>query len=398
MSEYRLFARSAIRTAITNALGRWSPRYGAPRRILVVKLDHLGDILMATPALRALRGAHPGVPIDAVVLPGSRVLLEGSPLVDRVLRYDSPRFRRGEPKRDLAGASSDDRAGLLQALAPHRYDWVVELRGDEWTAGALLGALRPARRFDRGTVRMRDWLSRRLGRLRGRCSTPPLHEVETNLAIVRDAISRSPDISRVEAPPWPHAAIELDHLAAELAPTLDLTQPYAVVQLGATWAPRAWRARRFGAVAAALRAAYDAQVVVLGMAEDSPLRDEFLAGGGPSDTSFFFGALPIPAVGALLRRARLYVGSDGGMAHLAAACGTPSVVLFGPQNPARFRPWGPRITILHRAVDCYPCAQVVCVRPAEPCVNLHSVEETVKAAMALWNSESPDPGLKNPRP
>lgn len=398
MNEYRLFARSAVRTAITNALGRWSSRYGAPRRILVVKIDHLGDLLLATPALRALREAHPGVPIDAVVLPESRVLLEGSPLVDRVLLYDAPRFRRGEPKGGPAGAPSDGRAELLRALAPHRYDWVVELRGDEWTAGALLGALRPARRFDRGTVRMGDWLSRRLGRLRGRRPTPPLHEVETNLAIVHDAVSRRPDIPCVEAPPWPHAPIELERLAREIAPTLDLTRPYAVVQLGATWAPRAWRAGRFGAVAAALRAAYDAQVVVLGMAEDSPLRDEFLAGGGPSDASFFFGALPIPAVGALLRRARLYVGSDGGMAHLAAACDTPSVVLFGPQNPARFRPWGPRITILHRAVDCYPCAQFVCVRPADPCVNLNSVEETVKAAMALWNAESPPSGREIPRP
>lgn len=398
MSEYRLFAWSALRTVITNALGRWSSRYGAPRRILVVKIDHLGDLLLATPALRALREAHLGVPIDAVVLPGSRVLLEGSPLVDRVLLYDAPRFRRAEPKGRPARARSDGRAELLHALAPHRYDWVVELRGDEWTAGALLGALRPSRRFDRGTVRMRDWLSRRLGRFRGRRPPPPLHEVETNLAIVHDAVSRWPDTSCVEAPPWPHAKVELKRLAQEHAPALDLTRPYAVVQLGATWAPRAWRAGRFGAVAAALRAAYDAQVVVLGMVEDSPLQNEFLAGGGPSDTSFFFGVLPIPAVGALLRSARLYVGSDGGMAHLAAACGTPSVVLFGPQNPARFRPWGPRITILHRAVDCYPCAQVVCVRPAEPCVNLHSVEETVKAAMALWNSESPDPGHKNLRP
>jgi len=398
VNEYRLLALSALRTAMTNALGRRSPRYDDPLRILVVKIDHLGDLLLATPALRALREAHPGVPIDAVVHPGSRVLLDESPLVDRVLLYDAPRFRRGEPKGAPAGAPSDGRAGLLRALAPHRYDWVVELRGDEWTAGPLLRSLRPARRFDRGTVRVRDWLSRRLGRLRGRRPPPPFHEVETNLAVVRGAVPRWPDAPGVEAPPWLHATIELERVAREHAPTLELTRPFAVFQLGATWAPRAWRVERFAAVAAVLRAAYDAQIVVLGVAEDAPLRDEFLAAGGPSDASFVFGVLPIPAVGSLLRRARLYVGSDGGMAHLAAACGTPSVVLFGPQDPARFRPWGPRIAILHHPVACYPCAQVVCVRPTNPCVNLNSVEETVMAAKALWIADSPRPGREPSRP
>jgi ADP-heptose:LPS heptosyltransferase len=180
----------------------------------------------------------------------------------------------------------------------------------------------------------------------------------------------------------------VDRVARESSLGLDLGKPYIVIQLGATWTPRAWRAEQFGAVAARLRAAYDAHVVVLGAAEDARLRDRFVTGGGPSDASCFWGTLSIPALGALLRRARLFVGSDGGIAHLAAACGTPSVVLFGPQNPARFRPWGPSVRVLHHPVDCYPCAQVVCVRPENPCVNLNSVEEALAAAKGLWALES----------
>jgi len=394
MNEYALFARSALATAWVNARGRFSPHYSAPRRILVVKLDHLGDVILATPALRAVREAHAGVPIDAVVLPGSRVLLEESPLVDRVLTYDAPRFQRSATHSGPVQARDE----LLRALAGHHYDWVLELRGDEWTTTGLLRALQPARRFDRGTARLRDWVARRWGRLRGRRPKAPLHEVETNLGIVRAAIPRWPDAPVVEAPPWLHARVELDRVGRDTAPAFDPARPYVVIQLGATWEPRAWRAERFGAVAASLRTAYDAQVVVLGVSEDSPLRDEFQAGGGPPDATYFFGALSIPAVGALLRRARLYIGSDGGVAHLAAACGTPSVVLFGPQDPARFRPWGPGITVLHHPVECFPCAQVVCVHPENPCVNLTSIEDTVKAAKALWDAAASRPERAAPRP
>ena len=397
MNEVRLFALSALRTATTNALGKTSPRYESPRRILVVKLDHLGDTLLATPALRALRESWPGVPIDAVVHPGSGVLLEGSLLVDRVFAYDSPRFRRGAGAGDAERGERDRQDALLRLLAPERYDWVLEFRGDEWTAGPLLRALRPVRRHDRGTVRVLDWLSRRMGRLRGRKPAPPLHEIDTNLAIVRPTLSRWPDTPRVEAPPWPHAALELERVARDLAPGFDPRRPYAVIQLGATWAPRAWRAERFGAVAAALRTAYDASVVVIGAAEEAPLRAAFLAGGGPADSAFFFGALSIPAVGALLRRAGLFVGSDGGMAHLAAACGTPSLVLFGPQSPARFGPRGTGIVVLHRPVECFPCAQVVCVHPENPCVNLTTVEEAVTVAKRLWSAATPPSEPTTPR-
>jgi ADP-heptose:LPS heptosyltransferase len=396
MNEYELLARSALATVWVNALGRRSRRFRSPRGIIVVKLDHLGDVILATPALRALRDAHSGVPIEAIVRPGSEALLEGSPLVDRIHLYDAPRYRRpaggvAPTPAEVRLAEADAkgaRASLLRSLAGRPHDWIVEFRGDEWTAGELLRVLRPARRFDRGTVRLRDWLSRRAGRLRGRRTPPPLHEVESNLALLEGAIPRWPDAPRVEAPPWPHAALELERLARESAPGFDLAKPYVVVQLGATWTPRAWRPEAFGAVAAALRAAYDAHVVVVGTAEDAPLRGRFTAGGGPSDASFFWGTLSISALGALLRRARLFVGSDGGVAHLAAACGAPSIVLFGPQNPARFRPWGSGVRVLHHPVECYPCAQGVCVRAANPCVNLVTVEEVLDAAKALAPPET----------
>lgn len=382
MNEYALLVRSAAVSTAINALGRLSPRYGRPRRILVVKLDHLGDVILATPAFRALRDAFPGAAIDVVTRPASRVLLEGGGLVDDLFPYDSPRFHRAAPGGADATVSAT-RAALLESLRGRTYDWVVELRGDEWTSLELLRTIRPARRFDRGTARTRDWVMRRARALFGRTSEAR-HEVESNLSILRGAVTPRDESPPLEVPPWPDARRRLEQTARDRAPTFQPDRPYVVLQLGATWEPRAWRSESFGSVAASLRAAYDAQVVVVGGAEDAHLLERFQAGGPVRADASFFGDLSIPEVAALFRGARLFVGSDGGMAHLAAACGTPSVVLFGPQNPARFRPRGPHVTVLHHPVPCYPCAQMVCVRPLEPCVNLVTRAEVLEAVRAAW--------------
>jgi ADP-heptose:LPS heptosyltransferase len=276
------------------------------------------------------------------------------------------------------------RADLLAALGRQRYDWIVELRGDEWTASALIRQVRPVRRFDRGSVRIADWLRGRGGR-RSAGGPDVMHEIETNLRVVA---GESWTTARLETEPplFPGASEALRDAVRRLAPALDVGAPYVVLQLGASWAPRAWSAERFGAVAARLRAAYHASIVVLGTADDASLESAFVSGGGPSDAAFFFGTLSLPEVGELLRHARLFVASDGGLAHLAGAYGTPTLALFGPQNPARFGPRGRRVIILHHPVACYPCAQTICVRPEQPCVNLISVEEASSAAAALWSA------------
>jgi ADP-heptose:LPS heptosyltransferase len=152
VNEYALFLASALVSALTNVLG-CARRKASPRRILVVKLDHLGDVITATPALRALRGANPEAEIDLLLSPAVAPLFHESPLATRLLVYDSPRYRRGSARSD--GASLPD-------VVRGHYDVIVELRGD-WRT--LLLPLRTGawRRVDRGTVRLRDWIRRRLG-------------------------------------------------------------------------------------------------------------------------------------------------------------------------------------------------------------------------------------------
>ena len=364
MSEYLLLFVSALVSAVVSLARR-----EAPRRILVVKLDHLGDVITATPALRALRDAHPGADIDLLLAPSVAPLFEGSSLATRVLTYDSPRFHRGPRE------TTDPRPALP---AGARYDTIVELRGDTRTL-RLPFQVGATRRFERGTVRLRNWIRRRFGALRA-----PLHEVETNFEIVRPLLrARGPEAPPpVEAHVTAAACVSVTWRLAEAGIAED--RPIVTVHPGASWRPRAWLPERFAAIADWIEAHYDARVVYVGSAGERDVEAAVRSRTRGSAVPMF-GTLSIPELAALLQRSRLLIGNDSGIAHLAAACGTPVVALFGPQDPRRFRPWAEpgRAVALHHPVPCFPCDQTRCVRPELPCVNLIEIAEVEAAARAL---------------
>jgi ADP-heptose:LPS heptosyltransferase len=260
----------------------------------------------------------------------------------------------------------------------------VELRGDGAT---LLLPFRTGarRRVDRGTVRLRDWLVRRVDRDR-----PPLHEVETNLAIVRPLLGRAGAARARDATPE-RAPLEI-HSAPDAAESLarklesagvSPREPIVCVHAGASWRPRAWDPARFAAVAEWMVAHYHAQVVFVGSEDERDIEASVRANIKGGRVFWLSGAISWDELHALLARSALFLGNDSGPAHLAAAAGVPSVVLFGPQDPRRFGPWSARTIVLHHPAPCWPCAQTRCVRPEAPCVNDIPVGEVTAAIARL---------------
>jgi predicted lipopolysaccharide heptosyltransferase III len=366
MSDYLLLLCSACVSPVVNLLGRLR-RPRAPR-VLVVKLDHVGDVVLATPAIRALREALPQVPIDVLIASGSTVALEGNPSIDRILHYDSPRFRRG------ARAGGPRPLRVIRDVARGRYSTIVELRGDWWTL--LLPFLAGAsRRVDRGTVRIREWFTRRASRA-GRMR-PILHEVETNLEVVRPLLDhRVTERPALEIFPSDSARESIIRKLEAIG--VDFRSPIVCIHPGAAWRPRAWRPERFAAVADWIQEHYHAQVLFVGSSEERDIEAAVRASVKGRRAFWLAGELTWQELTALLERARLLIGNDSGPAHVAAALGIPAVVLFGPQEPDRFRPWSDRSVVLHHRMHCCPCRQDVCVHPENPCVNLIEIEE-VKA-------------------
>jgi ADP-heptose:LPS heptosyltransferase len=305
-------------------------------RVLVLRALGLGDILTAVPALRAIRRGRPDQELVLAAPAAFADLVVGPDLVDRVLpkRALSPVEWRGPPP-DVAvnlHGSGPQSHRLLQALAPRRL-----------VAYACAAA----------GVRGPDWRSGE-------------HEVRRWCRVV-------------DAAGWPADPADL-HL-----PPPDLASPApgaVVVHPGAARASRRWPAERFAAVADwAREQGHD--VVVTGSADEVGLARDVADSSGLRPGAVLAGRTDLRTLSALVAGARLVVCGDTGMAHLASAHRTPSVVLFGPVAPAEWGPppGGPHTVVWHGAARAAhggrgdPLGDVV-----DPVLLTTSVDEVIRAA------------------
>jgi ADP-heptose:LPS heptosyltransferase len=273
-----------------------------PASVLVLRALGLGDALTAVPALRGLRRLFPGhLLVLATAHPVAR-LLHAHGLVDRVL-----------PVRDLG----DWPPGL--ALRRHV---AVNLHGSGPQSHRLLDAGRPdsllAFRCAPVHVDGPEW-------------DPWEHEVARWCRLVRSA----------------GGECDVDDLRLTPPPGLTAAPRVAVVHPGAAAGSRRWPPNRWAAVARALRAGgWD--VVLTGSADERRLCARVRQSAGLPVTANLAGRLSVDELADLVAEAGLLLSGDTGVAHLATAFGTPSVVLFGPVAPAL---WGPAVDQdLHRAL------------------------------------------------
>ena len=161
-----------------------------------------------------------------------------------------------------------------------------------------------------------------------------------------------------ELPPMPFA----DYAPAV---TVALPQgPYLCLMPGSTWPSKAWPREHFRALAqAARREGLD--VAVLGTPDERDTCD-FVAQDGAHNLC---GATSLVQAAAWLRGARAALGNDSGLSHLAAACGTPTLALYGATDPGGSTPWGPSTRALRRdGVACAPCFKPNCFTEGHPCL------------------------------
>src|SRR6266852_2485243 len=285
-------------------------------RILVVVLRRLGDVLFATSLIACLRRTFRQAVIDVLVFEDTAGILEGNPDIDRVLTMPSrPSFWQG----------------LVLALRlAKRYHLAVSTQtGDRPTMFALIAGRRQVGPIDgggRGALR-------RLALSRSVAPQPGSHRLEDMLRLA-DALG----IPRVEHLVCPGGVPVLDSASTALQHLkVDDQQPYAVIHAAPMFQYKRWTVDGWRELAAHLRAR-GLKVVATGgpaVAERAYLD---LVWGDLPDVVRRDGQLSWPELAALLARARLFVGPDTSVTHLAAAAGCPTVALFGPTDP---RLWGP---------------------------------------------------------
>jgi heptosyltransferase-3 len=324
---------------------------GLVHRVLITKLRHHGDVLLASPVFTVLKRAAPAVEIDALVYAETAAMLAGHPAIAEIHVIDRDWKRQGFVRQARA-----ERA-LLSALRKRRYDLIVHLT--EHPRGAWLSRLlRPrysvARHLDRA-----HWLWRtsftHYDRLPRRT---PRHTVECNLdSLRRIGVQPAPGDRALVLAPDDAAKARVHALLAQHA-----IEPGRFIQLhpGSRWLFKCWPAEHYAALLEQL-VADGWRVVVTGAPDprERALVDAILAATTASTRSHLvdLGAqLSLTELAALTREARAFVGVDSAPMHIAAAVQTPVVALFGPSGEIEWAPW----QVPHRIVastehPCRPC-------------------------------------------
>ncbi|MDQ2686420.1 MAG: glycosyltransferase family 9 protein [Armatimonadota bacterium] len=334
------------------------------RHALVIRFGGMGDILLATPTLRALVRAYPGITIDFVVGGGMAPALEGHPLVRHVYVFD----KRG------ADARLRNFLPFLLRLARARYDLVVNLHP---SAKSYLMAVATGARTQL-TFRKRMEVRADTGRV-----AHAVDDFAKELAPLGILMPTDRDLDFVVPP----AAQE--RLTAVLAEeNIADTDRLLVINPAASRPLNRWPAERFGTLAAHFAAREGIKVAVTGapssfktvMDDTNEVeRARRVAENDPRIVNLA-GRLSVKEFGALLQRADTLLTCDTGPMHIGAALHTPLVVLSGAADPDRTGPLTDNATVLiDRALSCVPCRDRICRRGDIMCMQNLSLPAVIAA-------------------
>lgn len=345
----------------------WRRRtFREPRRVLILKPCCVGDVLLATPTLAALQRAFPGAEFVWAVAPHARPLVATNPRLSGLIDAG--------PVVGGADYSWQAYLRLARRLRAGRFDTAIVLER------SLLLSFLPML----AAIHQRVGLDSRGRGLFLTHATPvppePRHEAELYLDTARHLGLPTRGV-RAEF----YATERVRRTTASLLPSsgrpLVALHPAGGENPGTTLLSKRWPAARFQALAERL-ARRGAEVIVLGGPNDVALGEQ-VAGTAARNLA---GRLSWGETGALLERAALFVGNDTGAMHLAVACGTPTIALFGPTDPRRYGPYSPRSVTLWHRVGCNPCFIDGTARPnccPNRAIEQISVEEVIAAAETL---------------
>lgn len=360
-------------------------------RILLVRPDHLGDLVMTTPVLGALRTHLPQAQITMMVGPWSSAVVERHLAIDQLLTCSFPGFRRA------AQNPLTPYTLLLQTarqLQRNHYDLAINLRPDFWWGAALLYLAGIPRRIGYAIEPGTPFLTTTLP------FPQPEHAAVSSLRLISVGL-QALNLPPLEEPYTPERYPQQFNVTDEerqwvekrlLSAGIAAETPVVVIHPGTgaavkLWRPKAWAhcANRLTATSTPLR------IILSGSPSERPLLEEIAQGIEPAP--MLITDMSVGQLAALLQRARLVLGVDSGPLHLAVAQKTPTVNIFGPTDARIFGPWGPaqRHIAISSTQRCPTCPAIPCGRldftpeelPEHPCVRLVTEQRVGEAITTL---------------
>lgn len=358
------------------------PGWNDAANLLCIRLDSLGDVLMTTPAIRALKEARPGRRVTLLTSPSGAAAARLVPEIDEVMVYEAPWMKHSSAD----GPGSLAEYALAEQLRARKFDAAVIFT--VYSQNPLPAAflcylaeipLRLAHCRENPYQLLTDWVK----------DVEPeqniRHEVRRQLDLVA-TIGAKPADERLSV--HVSAAASEEVVALLRAAGLDFGRPWLVLHPGATAASRRYPAEQFAAAARRLALDAGVQVVLTGSTGEIELTEhirELMAGEDlfPEASAInLAGLLDLEQMAALLQLSPLLISNNTGPVHIAAGLGTPVVVLYALTNP-QHTPWQTPSKVLFHDVACRFCYKSACPLEHHSCLRLVSPERVVRAALEL---------------
>lgn len=316
-----------------------NPRKQVFKKILVIRLDEIGDMVTTFPVFDYLKKNFKDAEITVWCLPLTASLLKYNTHISKIV--------------------------FTEEELNEKFDLIVDLRGDFKTIWYALKHL-PKIRLDRGTVRFFNKFFHK--------QHP--HEIYTNLQVLKPVIGDVKENVSINL-----AFGKENEAAATTFLEKNSVRQFAIFHSGARKELRKWPREKFAALGKFLKENYHFDIVFVGTSDEL---EEIKKIQQQADfPTYIFSGYSLLDFAALSSKASLMVGNESGPMHLSAAVNIPVIGLFGPGEPHVFSPFGGKATFIHHKLECNPCDQVHCKYPDHPCMHRIRVEEVIEKLSEL---------------
>ena len=347
---------------------------GAPKKVLIVKMWALGDLLMATPILTALKIAYPGCEITWLTDKFYAEVLRGNPNIDHLIEIDSGTWTRLFRKAKLAQFWRESMK-MRRELQETGFDIVVNLIPEKWwTVFFLIAPERIALYPTAKATWTRRWHTQDIVR-----KDDSSHALQHYVLAAKAAGCASTDF-RMTIGETPAEAPFITRFWQQHA--LSDTSPTVVLAPFGSFENRGWEPELCAELAARLADEYSAQVIVISSPKYRKTAAE-IAQLASRSSVISADETTVRDMIALIRRADLAISVDSGPMHIAAALGKPFIALFGPGIHQKWFPLCTDGTLLYRTLRCAPCQSPTCANPVfRQCMKQITVEDVLSAVKA----------------
>ena len=335
-----------------------------PKKILIIKLRYLGDVLLTTPVIQSIRKNHPNVHIAVLVNSGTEGILKNNPDIDEIIVLE-----REKIKKSSFISKVFQECSLVSQLRKRNFDLAIDLSwgdrsailsflsGARWRVGFIVGSKVRKVSYNisiqhREDLHMVDYHCLALKAIGGRVHPPELifNIIEEDQQSLNELL-RNEEISK--------------------------NDPFVVIHPGARWRFKSWPLQNFAGLGDFLQKALSLKVVLVGGDQDAESING-IQSRMHSKVISLGGRLSIQQLGALIKRANLFIGNDSGAMHIAAAVNTPIVAFFGPTDPKMWGPWGMGHTVFYKGRCCHPTGIQGCTWGDQHCMGLISLQEVIE--------------------